>query len=130
MNIYYASLNENGSFETGKALAETKFFTFCQNNSGGSFIINDNVSEFVIIEAIDSTHANSIAENIGIYFNGCDTGDDCPCCGDRWYPVWRDEDGEDIPLIYGEPPSMHKSSFVAAGKSIIVHYLNGEKVWF
>jgi predicted 3-demethylubiquinone-9 3-methyltransferase (glyoxalase superfamily) len=60
------------------------FFLFSQNNSGGSFIVNDKVAEYVIIEANKASHANSDAEEIGIYFSGVSTGDDCGCCGDRW----------------------------------------------
>jgi hypothetical protein len=37
------------------------------------------------IEAESAEHADEKAAEIGIYFNGCDDGRDCPCCGDRWY---------------------------------------------
>lgn len=47
----------------------TKFYTFRQNNSGGSFDIDEKLSEWVIIEAINGNDAISKAENIGIYFN-------------------------------------------------------------
>lgn len=68
------------------------FFTYVQNNSGGDFVTNDSVAHYVIIEAVNAAQANEIAETIGIYFNGCDAGIDCYCCGDRWYPV-RDNKG-------------------------------------
>lgn len=54
------------------------FYVYRQNNSGGSFrppAIN------VIVEASSAVEADSIAEGVGIYFNG---EDDCPCCGYRW----------------------------------------------
>jgi hypothetical protein len=63
------------------------YYKYTQNNSGGSFITNDKVAETVIIEAHSPLEANAIAEEIGIYFDGCATGEDCSCCGDRWYRV-------------------------------------------
>lgn len=70
----------------------TKFFEFEQNNSGGSFHIDDKdgIGPRVWIEAIDVAHANSRAEDIGIYFNGVEDGRDCECCGDRWSKPWED----------------------------------------
>lgn len=67
-------------------IASPKFFDFSQNNSGGSFVFDEQrgITHFVIVEAMDADHANSVAENIGLYFNGCESGNDCDCCGDRW----------------------------------------------
>ena len=61
-----------------------KFYNFTQNNSGGRLITNDKLSHRVFIEAIDKEEAFSRAESVGIYFDGCDSGQDCSCCGDRW----------------------------------------------
>lgn len=95
------------------------FYTFNQNNSGGSFIENrtDGIAEYVIIEADSADEANDRAENIGIYFNGCSTGDDCSCCGDRWYAAYE-SDAEDSPKIWGM--SVEKS-----GNKAYVHYKDG-----
>jgi hypothetical protein len=68
---------------------KTQWFVFSQNNSGGSFIVNETVAEWVIIEAFDDNHANRRAEDIGIYFDGVDDDIDCECCGDRWYPEYN-----------------------------------------
>ncbi len=67
-----------------------KFFEFDQNNSGGSFDIDDErgIGARVYIEAIDANHANARAEQIGLYFDGVDDGRDCGCCGDRWCRAW------------------------------------------
>jgi len=73
------------------------FFTFRQNNSGGFFTgpaIN------VIVEADDHEQANNIAEENGVYFRGCSTGQDCNCCGDRWSSAWQ-TDGTEEPEIWG-----------------------------
>lgn len=100
------------------------FFTFHQNNSGGSFHIDHKVTQFVIIEAKNAKQANSIAESIGIYFDGCENDRDCSCCGDRWYRT-SDYDGKDKPLLYGEDPSNYKSMFVEKRKPYCyVHYLD------
>jgi hypothetical protein len=88
------------------------FFTFSQNNSFGTFVEDDNLDEFVIIEAESADEANHIAESIGIYFNGVEKGFDCPCCGDRWYEISNGDDGKEKPEIYGS-------------YDYIIHYKNG-----
>jgi hypothetical protein len=82
-----------------------KYYTFSQNNSGGSF---DGSYHYVIIEAPSPEAANEIAVNldlpdVDIYFDGCSDGRDCPCCGDRWYPQYDDSDGYDTPQVYSKP---------------------------
>lgn len=94
------------------------FFTFRQNNSGGAFDIDDSVDRFVIIEASNSDEANNRALDIGIYFNGCDNEIDCPCCGDRWFPVWKD-DATESPEIYGDFASDRNYPF-------IIYYSDGK----
>lgn len=78
------------------------FFEFNQNNSGGGFDIDESVgiSVLVIIEADSAEEANRKAEDIGLYFDG---EGDCRCCGNRWYEVWSDSDGEPVPSYYGTP---------------------------
>jgi hypothetical protein len=71
-----------------------KFYKFRQNNSGGSFDVNDTLASHVYLEADDAEHANFLAERKGIYFNGVDSDIDCSCCGDRWYSA--DESEYDI----------------------------------
>ena len=99
----------------------TRFYHFSQNNSGGSFDVqpNEGIDVNVIIEAPSAPEANTIAEGIGIYFNGCSTGIDCSCCGDRWYKVDYYE-GSEKPGIYGNPFEKDDSH------SGYIHYLNGE----
>jgi hypothetical protein len=102
----------------------TKFYTFNQNNSGGSFKNSDTegIAEYVIIEALDAANANSTAEKIGIYFNGCENGMDCHCCGDRWYET-SESDGYKVPSIYGEPIEGMEKSFYR--NFCFVHFLDG-----
>jgi len=64
---------------------KTKFYEITQNNTGGSFDVNDKVCHRLFIEADSKDEATNIAESLGCYWNGVDSGIDCSCCGDRWY---------------------------------------------
>lgn len=99
-----------------------KFFTYRQNNSGGSFEVDDKVDVYVIIEAESAVQANSIADDIGIYFDGCEKGLDCECCGDRWAEV-DESDGREVPMIYSYPVSEYQSYVLR--RTAKVHYLDG-----
>jgi hypothetical protein len=107
--------------------AKTYFYTYDQTNSGGRFHINDQVSEFVIIEATSSKHADMIAKEVGIYFNGCENGSDCKCCGDRWSNAEYTE-GTETPTIYGQPAEEFKNSSVKPDEAYCyIYYLDGTK---
>lgn len=105
------------------------FFTFDQNNSGGSFVYDwvKGISHFVIVEADDISQAIEKAEEIGLYFDG---ENDCPCCGSRWsYPWYDDGKGADEPLIYGEPPARYLEAPYTIkwidGPEAFIHYADG-----
>jgi hypothetical protein len=112
---------------------KTKFFTFNQNNSGGSFDYDEQsgITHYVIVEAYDLKHAMGRAEDIGIYFNGVDEGLDCECCGDRWYEPYSDE-GSNEPQVYDQHPSKKEPSgfFKNGQKETAIHYLDGRIEWF
>jgi len=79
------------------------FFTFRQNNSGGSFDYDAErgISVVVVVEAESATVAVARAKDIGLYFDGVG---DCRCCGNRWSEPWGgDDDGTEVPSYYGEP---------------------------
>ncbi len=97
------------------------FYTFRQNNSGGSFVNDENLKGYVIVEANSAGEANEIAESIGIYFGGYG---DCPCCGDRWSMQWDGEEGTEIPSVYDTPVFEFKGW---RKNDVIVHYLDGHK---
>lgn len=115
-------------------MADTKFFHFPQNNSGGTFDFDeeDGLTHHVVIEAVDAPHANHILERIGGYFNGCSTGQDCDCCGDRWCPV--DElDADSEPRVYGTLVADMKfpyGTWMPDNKEVAVHYLGRGIEWF
>jgi len=71
-----------------KKEAGLKFYEYSQNNTGGSFVTDDKLCHRLFIEANSSDEADSIAEDLGCYWNGADEGSDCPCCGDRWYGAY------------------------------------------
>lgn len=64
----------------------SKFYLFNQNNSGGTFVIDENagIGFCVVVEAENEEQAISRAENIGLYWDGVADEIDCECCGDRW----------------------------------------------
>jgi len=113
----------------GKVVVSTKFFHYNQNNSGGSFVFDEDrgITHHVFVEAIDSAHADMLAEKIGLYFDGYG---DCECCGDRWSTAYAG-DAEDTPILYGQPVSEFTGHrWMAPGKESVVHYLDGRKEWF
>lgn len=59
------------------------WYCFKQNNSGGSFIVDDKVCNRLFIEAKSFDAAVKKAEELGCYWDGVDNGIDCPCCGDK-----------------------------------------------
>lgn len=114
------------------------FYTYRQNNSGGSFVYDADlgIAIAVIVEADDLPEASAKAEDIGLYFDGCETGRDCDCCGDRWSEPW--DDGTETPSLYGRDvtdPAQYidrlhgdgiSRSFAKPGDSVVfVHYADG-----
>lgn len=95
-----------------------KWFTYNQNNSGGYFIIDESVCETVVIQAISAREANRVAEDL---FAG--RSDFCECCGERWYSLWEDEEGDDVPSVYGEPLEGSKARMFR--ENYVLHYANG-----
>lgn len=67
------------------------FFAYDQNNSGGSYSIDENqgIGKVVVIEAENASDANEKAEEIGLYFDG---KHDCECCGNRWWKKYNDDE--------------------------------------
>ena len=82
------------------------WYEYRQNNSGGVFFMDGYASLYVFIQAESADDANHQAEEVTIYFDGCERDMDCDCCGDRWYRAhgpmdsftthlfWRGENAE------------------------------------
>lgn len=107
-----------------------RFWTYGQNNSGGSFDFDADagISHFVIVEAATSGEADAKADSIGLYWNGCEDGRDCECCGDRWSSSWGD--GDASPTVYGKPVEQVEHSWMAPDPEAYVHYADGRVVGF
>jgi len=93
-----------------------KWYNFRQNNSGGSFTIMNKVDVNVIVQAHSAHEANILAEEIGIYFDGCLDGLDCGCCGDRWSTTYE-SGGTDKPSIYGKSVGKYSKTEVTTKNS-------------
>jgi hypothetical protein len=112
------------------------FFHYSQNNSGGGFDFDESagITHHVVIEAASAEEADRKLVEIGGYFDGCETGMDCECCGDRWHPT-SDWDAKDFPHVYGEKvdaPREDKrvfSRWMPEGKETAVHYADGRIEW-
>lgn len=111
------------------------FYCFNQNNSGGRFRTDHarGISHYVIVEGESRDDIIERAKNIGLYFDGCRTGRDCSCCGDRWYEPWEGtNDLSDVPSIYGVDVSsgVHKvndefgTAWITDGPEGYIHYAN------
>jgi hypothetical protein len=61
------------------------FYVYRQNNSGGYFVKDENVSIHVIVEADTEEQANEKFDEILDGDSQYTTY--CPCCGERWYGV-------------------------------------------
>ena len=97
----------------------SKFYTVFQNNSGGYFINNEHVAEYLIIEAMDEYQFEERLDLITDKYS-----EFCPCCGERWYS-WDDE-GKIAPMIYGDPAEDYiNSRRNFSNKEAIIYYLDG-----
>ena len=95
------------------------FYTDFQNNSGGSFYINDDVRAIVIVEALNAKEAEwkfkQITEDYMSY---------CECCGERWsYDCGLD--GTEVPMIYDTPIEEYEASYYR--EDCIIYYNDGSK---
>lgn len=104
------------------------YFTFSQNNSGGSFDYDgvDGISHFVIVEENSAKEALIKASIIGLYFDGAG---DCACCGNRWSDYVDDEDGTKEPEIASRPaaelPDTRFFTKWMKGYEVFVHHKDG-----
>ncbi len=96
-----------------------KWFMFSQNNSGGSFVENDVVCEYVGIQARNAAEAIRMAQHLFEPYS-----DYCPCCGERWSYYVDDDDGFDVPSIYGE--SIYEAKKQWYREKVILHYADGK----
>lgn len=94
-----------------------KWWHFNQNNSGGHFVVDENVSHHVFIQASTAAEAIAVGEK---FF---DNSDSCPCCGDRWSCWVDDSDGAVMPMIYDQPYTEYVDNFMKDWARL--HYFDG-----
>ncbi|MCG6601304.1 DUF7296 family protein [Acinetobacter baumannii] len=97
------------------------FWTVRQNNSGGYFIQNDVVDEYLCVEANSVEEAEKRIEKITE-----DYSEFCPCCGERW-SYWFDKDsGQNFPHNgHGDPLIDGQTYIYSRQGAAIIHYLDG-----
>ena len=88
------------------------WFLYDQNNSGGKFIRNDRVGDYLFIQAYDVAEADRIMDSATAQDNWW-----CGCCGLRWSPC-------------GELPELHPNEFNLYGvpernEVAILYYYDG-----
>ena len=106
------------------------FYTYIQNNSGGRFVqdLDRGIAHYVIVEARTPEEANFRATQIGLYFDGCERGKDCYCCGDRWTEQDGGRvEGEIVPTIYGTPYDEYVSMTRWMRSDVVIHFLDGTR---
>lgn len=97
------------------------FWTYNQNNSGGEYIKNEDIAEFVIIEADDYREANTRAKMIGLNPDAAY----CKCCGKRWSPMNSHDTPNGVPKIYDRKVEDYVSW--KPDSHAIIHYKDGRK---
>lgn len=107
----------------------TQYYTFVQTPVRGRY----EIAPWVIIEARNPGEANTLAMELGVYFDGCRSGQDCLCCGDRWTRV-TDCQARPRPAIYGDSDFVriaNRTERVIPGRvAIIIRNLSGKTQFF
>lgn len=103
---------------------ELKWFHYSQNNSGGYFIENDEVSEDLFVQAEDANQANKKAFEVTEDYSKY-----CECCGERWWISAGDKDGCEVPTIY-ETKITEKYKPFKIDTYATLHYADGRVVKF
>jgi hypothetical protein len=95
------------------------WFTFSQNNSGGYFIQNDAVDQYVIVQAPSAAKAIEKADSIFAEYS-----EYCECCGERWCTYFVDyTDGKASPMIYDKPITYAEGGWFR--EFAILHFWDG-----
>lgn len=93
-------------------MSDLKWYHYDQNNSGGSFVNNDDVGEDVFIQAQSQEEAQAKFDSLD---NEADNW--CECCGERWYSA----DEQDAPNIFGVYLSDGYSPFSSRSHAVVYH---------
>jgi hypothetical protein len=105
---------------------ELNWFEVCQNNSGGSFDVDDKLCHRLLIEATSIDEATSKAEDLGCYWDGVSKGTDCECCGDRWSTPYLTLE---FPMPWSKGYGKSKADCQLASVEEYAQYLADEYGW-
>lgn len=86
------------------------YYTYQQNNSGGSFI---SPAITVVVKASTPAEADAKAIEAGVYFDPF-FEIDCDCCGERWYSASESDASDVVPEVSEWYQSFAKSDGVPA----------------
>ncbi len=101
---------------------DLKWWHFDQNNSGGYFILNEDVLEDVFIQAGSKEEASSKAEEIFSDYSSF-----CECCGERW-STWVYSEGTDVPMFYQTP--ITESTGGMFHHNCVLYFANGDRKYY
>ena len=94
------------------------FYTYGQNNSGGYFMQDDNVDQYICVEANSPSEADAIVTEIVEDYH-----ERCECCGPRWYIDASERDGQEVPSLYRQPITEREAGY--GQDTVIIYYANG-----
>lgn len=96
-----------------------RWWSVSQNNSGGHFYNDDNVAEYVLVQAYSTSEAEAKLREL----TEDSSHDWCECCGERWYISLWDDEGTEEPTIYERPLEEQTSGWFEAEARL--HYHDG-----
>lgn len=97
-----------------------KWYGAHQNNSGGSYVIDDAVAQWVFVQAASAADAQVRMEEI-TERSGYDW---CECCGRRWYFDFDESDGHPEPMVFDEPMRSRAEDYWT-GSQVRLHAYDG-----
>lgn len=84
--------------------SDLQLFQFQQNNSGGFFVVHDNVAHNVFVQAHSVDDANAKASALGLFDLHF-----CECCGPRFSPCFDSFKGNLLDLREDEVSVVHRA---------------------
>ena len=84
--------------------SDLQLFQFSQNNSGGRFVVTDNVAHDVFVQAHSVDDANAKAKALGLFDLPF-----CDCCGPRFSPCFGSFKGDLTDLSRNEVSVVHRA---------------------
>jgi hypothetical protein len=104
---------------------DTKFWVLNQNNSGGYYINNEIVKEYVIIEARNVENCQQKAGNIFEDYREC-----CSCCGERWDDdLLIEDESTKTPNIYAKEINLEAELSPDDG-NVVIYFIDGTQKYY